>query len=94
MANQNDTCNCISNHNCNRFFCYSDSKQSYDIPPGNIILATGQLPCRAFDNGALTTNLKYLVLLGRKMNPGPPRHVSHVIHLGYRCWFISKTACL
>ena len=43
--------------------------QSYDIPPGNIILATGQpvfcmklhFICRALDKGFSTTNLKYLV---------------------------------
>ena len=56
--------------------------QSYDIPPGHIIPAAGQLVfCielrfkdQALDKGASTTNLKSFVWLGQGSNTGPARH--------------------
>ena len=72
--------------------------QSYDILPGEIILAMGQqvflggvlnFPLhmyRAFDKGASTTNLKSLVWLSQESNmEEPPRHgANYALPLGYR----------
>ena len=67
--------------------------QSYDIPPGHIILATGQpvfalnypLYVERFDKGASTTNLKSLVWLRPGIEPGPPspRHGANALPLGH-----------
>ena len=67
--------------------------QSHYSDKGSISFCV-ELPflCRAFDKGALTTNLKFLVWLGQESNLGPLRHGANALPWGYRtgrcAWYI------